>query len=53
MGCCGGNPERETKNESKEDEVIKECYVKGSGPIIPEEISKILRDSIARIEFNE
>jgi len=53
MGCCGGNPERETKNESKKDEVIKECYVKGSGPIIPEEISKILRDSIARIEFNE
>ena len=33
-------------------EIIKKSQIKGS-PIIPEEISKILKESTARIEFNE
>jgi len=63
------NEKKETKNELKNDikkeakkeisksieknEIIKECHVKGSGPIIPEEISDVLKKSISRIEFDE
>ena len=39
MGCCG-------------DKVVKQCTVKGADPgIIPEEISDVLSNSIARIEY--
>ena len=39
MGCCGDN-------------VVKQCTVTGADPgIIPEEISDVLSNSIARIEY--
>ena len=62
------NEKKETKNELKKDikieakkeisksieknEIIKECHVKGSSPIIPEEISDVLKKSTARIVFD-
>jgi len=36
----------------KKIEIIKNCQIKAS-PVIPEDISKILKKSTARIEFNE
>ena len=44
-------PKMISKIENKE--IIRECHVKGTSPIIPEEISDILKKSTARIEFND
>ena len=50
----------ETKNEKpnliskiENKDIIRECHVKGTCPIIPEQISEILKKSTARIEFND
>jgi len=52
-------PKKEPKKEIpelaskvKKIEIIKNCQIKAS-PVIPEDISKILKKSTARIEFNE
>jgi len=44
-------PKMISKIENKE--IIRECHIKGICPIIPEEISEILKKSIALIEFND
>jgi len=43
---------KEISKSIEKNEIIKECHVKCSSPIIPEEISDILKKSTTRIEFN-